>query len=106
MESVGSPLKGPALAGRVREQAALRECVERVQQGRGRLVLIGGEAGIGKTALVGVLAREAEARSAVVLVGHCYDLTETPPYGPWSEILDRLSSGLPGAENQTALFAQ
>src|SRR5207244_5378907 len=47
---------------------------------------------IGKTALVGVVTDEAEARGAQVLAGHCYDLTETPPYGPWSEIMERLAS--------------
>ena len=80
------------LAGRAREQAALGRCADRALDGAGRLVLIGGEAGIGKTALVAALTRAGEERAALVLTGHCYDLTETPPYGPWSEILDRLAS--------------
>jgi tetratricopeptide (TPR) repeat protein len=33
------------------------------------------------------LATEAETRGAVVLAGGCYDLTTTPPYGPWGEIV-------------------
>ena len=52
--------------------------------GQGSLVLIGGEAGIGKTALAEALCREAAEQGALVLVGRCYDLTETPPYGPGS----------------------
>jgi tetratricopeptide (TPR) repeat protein len=52
------------------------------------LLLIGGEAGIGKTALAEALESEAAARGALVLRGHCYDLIETPPYGPWTELLD------------------
>ncbi|HUG16681.1 MAG TPA: toll/interleukin-1 receptor domain-containing protein, partial [Thermomicrobiales bacterium] len=75
------------LAGRDREQATLRSQLDRLTQGHGSLILIGGEAGIGKTTLTGWLAAEAEARGAVVLAGGCYDLTTTPPYGPWVEII-------------------
>ena len=60
--------------------------------GHGSLVLIGGEAGIGKTALAEALCREAAEQGALVLVGRCYDLTETPPYGPWVELFGTLSA--------------
>ncbi len=56
-------------------------------------MLVGGEAGIGKTALVRALAAEAAAHGAAVLIGGCYDLSVTPPYGPWRELLARLPSG-------------
>ena len=79
------------LVGRGREQSLLRDAVDRAVAGQGSLVLISGEAGIGKTALVVDTARVAEARGAVVLTGPCFDLTETPPYCPWIEMfrLDR-----------------
>ena len=48
-------------------------------------MLIGGEAGVGKTTLARELCQEAAERGALVLGGSCYDLSETPPYGPWSE---------------------
>ena len=79
----------PLLVGREQEQAALREALVAALAGRGSLVLIGGEAGIGKTALAEGLLGEAERSGALVLVGRCYDLTETPPYGPWVEALER-----------------
>src|SRR6478672_11050190 len=65
--------------------------------GRGALVLIGGEAGIGKTALAEATLGEAGEQGALVLVGRCYDLSETPPYGPWRELFDRAprDDGLP-----------
>jgi tetratricopeptide (TPR) repeat protein len=75
------------LAGREREQKTLRTHLDQLMQGHGSLVLIGGEAGIGKTTLTNWLAAEAESRGAVVLSGGCYDLTTTPPYGPWGEIV-------------------
>ncbi len=49
-------------------------------------MLVGGEAGIGKSALVAAGARAAAATGALVLSGGCYDLTVTPPYGPWREL--------------------
>src|SRR5262245_1655819 len=78
----------PPLVGREREQAALREALDAALTGHGSLVLIGGEAGIGKTALAEALCQEAAEQGALVLVGRCYDLSETPPYGPWAEALE------------------
>src|SRR5207237_196100 len=51
------------------------------------LVLIAGEAGIGKTTLAQSLAAEALGQGARILIGSCHDLGETPPYGPWVELL-------------------
>src|SRR5918998_4769372 len=79
----------PELVGREREEALLRERFSAALAGRGSLVLIGGEAGIGKSALAEALCEEARARGALVLTGRCYDLTETPPYGPWRELFAR-----------------
>src|SRR4051812_16708647 len=106
-----------SLVGRTREQVVLREALAESLAGRGRMVLLGGEAGIGKTALAEALCAEAAARGALVLVGRCYDLTETPPYGPWGEAFaraqrnDSLSpppdlAGGGGVTSQMALFAQ
>jgi DNA-binding CsgD family transcriptional regulator/tetratricopeptide (TPR) repeat protein len=71
------------MVGRERERAQLRRALETACAGVGRLVLVSGEAGIGKTTLVEDLAVQAEALGALVLSGGCYDLTTTPPYGPW-----------------------
>lgn len=76
----------PLLVGREREQGLLRDHLTDAIRGQGRLVLIGGEAGIGKTALAESACREARDRQALVLVGRCFDLNETPPYGLWVEL--------------------
>jgi predicted ATPase len=80
--SAPSSRSAPLLVGRTLEQLFLREELAAVCAGRGRLVLLGGEAGIGKTTLARDLAVEAGARRVRVLTGACYDLTNTPPYGP------------------------
>src|SRR4051794_23495475 len=95
-DPTGRPLpSAPAspLVGREREQAALRDALAAALTRRGSLVLIGGEAGIGKTALAEWLLAEAAERGALALVGRCYDLSETPPYGPWAEVFARAPSG-------------
>jgi DNA-binding CsgD family transcriptional regulator len=79
-----------AIVGRESELEMLHACFERAVSGDGSLVLISGEAGIGKTTLVRDLIHHAEAQGALVLSGGCYDLTTTPPYGPWKEVFRSL----------------
>src|SRR5262245_6969407 len=81
-----SPL-GPALYGRDAERSSLQSALIEAMTGRGRLVLIGGEAGIGKTALVQELAAKAALEDAVVLTAGCDDLVAAPPYGPWVDLI-------------------
>ena len=112
-----APTPQPPLVGRDRELALLHDRLTGACDGRGGLVLISGEAGIGKTALADVLCREAADSGAHVLSGHCYDRSETPPYGPWIEIARRPQAlpdaanappvpRLDGAASQANLFAQ
>ncbi|HUG14992.1 MAG TPA: AAA family ATPase, partial [Thermomicrobiales bacterium] len=75
------------LVGRDREQRRLTDILDSAVCGSGGLVLLGGEAGIGKTTLTRWLQAQAEQQGALVLSGGCYDLATTPPYGPWVEIL-------------------
>ncbi len=74
------------LAGRDKELALLREKLAAAKEGTGGLALIGGEAGIGKTTLAEVALRDAADAGAIVLEGHCFDLADTPPYGPWIDL--------------------
>ncbi|HET9014903.1 MAG TPA: AAA family ATPase, partial [Thermomicrobiaceae bacterium] len=111
----------PLLVGRERERSLLRAQLETALHGRGGLVLVSGDAGIGKTTLLEDLATDAEKTGCFVLWGHAYDLTVTPPYGPWVELAasyvptDNLPSfpaflhggaALAAVGSQEALFAQ
>lgn len=55
--------------------------------GHGRLVLITGDPGIGKTRLCDELSRQAEARGTPVLWGHCWEGGGAPPFWPWVQAL-------------------
>ncbi|MBI2568924.1 MAG: protein kinase [Candidatus Schekmanbacteria bacterium] len=59
------------MTGRDSPLAALRERVRLAERGRGGLVLLGGESGVGKTRLVVELGREAVNQGVAVLVGEC-----------------------------------
>jgi DNA-binding CsgD family transcriptional regulator len=87
----------PRLVGREREQRLLRDALASALGGRGGLVLVAGEAGIGKTALARGFAREARAQGAAVLLGRAFDLSEPPPYGVW---LDLLAGGATGDQSE------
>src|SRR5688572_32519268 len=77
-----APSSGPPLlVGRSREQSLLRAQLSAALAGQGGLVILSGEAGIGKTTLAENICLEASTAGALVLAGHCYDRTETPPYG-------------------------
>jgi DNA-binding SARP family transcriptional activator/tetratricopeptide (TPR) repeat protein len=64
---------GPGLAGRDAEARVLRDAWGRAAAGEPGLVMIIGEAGIGKTALAEALAAEAEQDGATVLRTRCYE---------------------------------
>ena len=63
----------------------LRAALERARRGRGTVVLVSGEAGIGKTSLVRAFAREAAGR-ARVLAGACDDLVTPRTLGPFRDM--------------------
>lgn len=92
-------LTAPALGktrfvGRDAERADLRRFVEQAAAGRGALVMIGGEPGVGKTRITEETAEEAATRGMMSLVGHCQE-TEAPlPYAPVVEILEATMRGV------------
>ena len=63
--------------------------------GTGQFLMISGEAGIGKTAVLAALIDQAEP-GRLVLRGFCWEGDGAPPYWPWSQVLR--ASGLSAAE--------
>ena len=70
-----------ALLGREREQAELYDALSLALKGDPQTVLVGGDAGIGKTTLVSDLARRAEELGFTVVVGHCLDIDAGIAFG-------------------------
>jgi DNA-binding SARP family transcriptional activator len=75
------------LVGRERELAELVAGLDDAFAARGRLFLVGGEPGIGKSRLAEELIAHAGARGARVLVGRCWEAGGAPAYWPWDQAL-------------------
>ena len=86
----------PVLVGRAGELATLEAAFERAVEGDPSIVLIGGDAGVGKTRLITEFAQGVVAGGGRVLVGGCLDLGgEGLPYSPFLEALRALGEELP-----------
>ena len=73
--------------GRAGELASLTADLDAAVGGRGGVVLVAGEPGIGKTRLAEELAARAMARGAVVLWGRCWEGAGAPAFWPWVQVI-------------------
>jgi DNA-binding CsgD family transcriptional regulator/tetratricopeptide (TPR) repeat protein len=83
----------PVLVEREHPLARLTALLDEAAGGSGRLVFLGGEAGVGKTSLVGALVGAAAGRLAVRR-GECDSITTTAALGPFIEAVPELSEVL------------
>jgi DNA-binding SARP family transcriptional activator len=90
-------VRGP-LVGREPEMAFLRERYQDAQAGTGGLLLVQGEAGVGKTRLVEEFADHLRWHGVRVLWGRCYEFERLLPYQPLGEALQALLSALAPGE--------
>ncbi len=81
--------------GRDAELTQLMQQLEEALAGRGSLILIGGEPGIGKTHLASALLDAARLRGAFAVIGHCYEMEGSPPYMPFIEMLEQGARSVP-----------
>ncbi|MEN3536603.1 BTAD domain-containing putative transcriptional regulator [Microbispora sp. ZYX-F-249] len=84
------PPPSAALVARGRELARLVDRLGAVRRGRGGVLLVTGEPGIGKTRLAQLAAEEAEARGVAVVWGRCVEAEAAPPFWPWLQALREL----------------
>ncbi|MFE9101997.1 helix-turn-helix transcriptional regulator [Actinomadura geliboluensis] len=75
------------LIGRAAELAELTAALARAAAGSAGVVLVSGDAGVGKTHLVSALVRSARADGCTVLLGQCAELGESMPYLPLADAL-------------------
>ena len=93
-QMIRSPLVCPISVGR---EAPLRQLVERLEwatSGRGTVLFLGGNAGVGKSRAVRELKREATSRRVRVIEGRCSSAESSVPYAPLMDALRfRISRG-------------
>ncbi len=94
-DGVRASLVSPVLVGRRAERQALEAALSRTIAGRSAVVIVGGEAGVGKSRLVQDFSRRAAEEGVRVLVGGCVELGGGgTPFAPLIEVLRTLAASL------------
>ncbi len=94
----------PVFVGRRQELAGLTDALERASGGEPQALLVGGEAGVGKTRLLEEFLAAARARGAVTAVGGCLELgADGLPFAPFATALRSLHRTLGDAELAAAV---
>jgi tetratricopeptide (TPR) repeat protein len=84
--------------GRETVFARLRRAADECRAGKGRLILLSGEPGSGKTSLTDQLSLYAGIRGMKVLVGRCYEGEGAPAFWPWMQIMRTYAESLPAQD--------
>jgi DNA-binding CsgD family transcriptional regulator/tetratricopeptide (TPR) repeat protein len=87
---------GPGILEREAELAALAEAVQAAASGRGSVVLVSGEAGVGKSSLVQAVRAKLPAEGRL-FVGYCDDLVTPRTLGPFRDLVGRVGAELSAA---------
>jgi len=87
--------------GRDHDLAELRSALREAVDGRGSLVLLAGEPGIGKTRLAEQVATDTAPGDAMLLWGSAWEGDGAPPFWPWIQVLRQLLRQLPAADRDT-----
>ncbi len=92
LENVSSRLISAAFIGRQAQLADLAAALATATDGEPATVLLGGEAGVGKSRLIAEFAGQARAQGARVLIGGCQQLgTEALPFAPFTAVIRDLA---------------
>src|SRR5947209_9542491 len=87
----------PLLMSRTPELSVLHSLIDSVRStsSQGHVVLIGGEAGIGKSRLVAEASTRAQAQGFLLLQGNCFQADTSYPYAPILDLLRAFFAGPP-----------
>ncbi|WP_415901341.1 ATP-binding protein [Neptuniibacter sp. QD29_5] len=96
--------------GREKELNSITQAINDASSGRGRIVLLSGEAGIGKTSTAEIAIELSTSRGFKAYSCYCHEAAGAPPFWPWIQLLrswlencsDEEIEALP-AENQGAI---
>jgi tetratricopeptide (TPR) repeat protein len=91
----GEPVSGPVVVGRATELAAVRAVLQATAAGSPTVVLLGGDAGVGKTAFARTTLRLAGSMGFELLTGACLSVEAGVPFAPVVEAVRPLLTDAP-----------
>ncbi|HEX6608933.1 MAG TPA: AAA family ATPase, partial [Chloroflexia bacterium] len=102
----GPAAQGPAappadMVGRAAEQAALGHALHALRRGTGRVIIVEGDPGIGKSRLLAAARRQATALEISAFTGTGDAVEQLTPYHAWGTIFSRVLDLPPGAPGET-----
>jgi ATP/maltotriose-dependent transcriptional regulator MalT len=101
---VGLQVSSPVLVGRSGPLAALETALAEAARGRPSAIMVGGEAGVGKSRLISEFGERSGGAGARVLIGGCLELgAESLPFAPFTAVLRELVRDI-GAAGVAALL--
>lgn len=101
----GETTRGEPFVGRAFVLQRLSEALDEARGGHGRVVLLSGEAGIGKTRAAEEIAMQARRTGCDVWLGHCHDAQSAPSFWPFTELVRACLRTLTPRQVQAALGA-
>lgn len=87
--------RGSDFVGRKHELGRLQEAIDAASQGRGGVILLAGEAGIGKSRTMEEATRYARARGIEALLARADNEHSQTPYSVWKDALTHYAAGRP-----------
>ncbi len=97
--SVGGPLLCPVLIGRAPQLAWVDRLLEEAAGGKGQAIFLRGEAGIGKSRLVGEARSMASRHGFLLVEGRCFEPDRSLPYAPFVDLLRTFFLGRSAEDN-------
>ncbi len=98
-----TPVICPDLIGRTDDLAALHLLMDQAKSGKGRVALLSGEAGIGKSRLVAEGKTYAASHDFLLLQGACFPTDQSCPYAPLLDLLRSFFTSHSFARTETAV---
>ncbi len=93
MSVTARPAAFGSFVGRATELELMRTLLGAAEAGQPVVMLVSGDAGVGKTRLIGEVAADAAERGYAVLSGRCAELADTVPYLPLADAVRGAASG-------------
>jgi len=100
---LNKPIVCPVLIGRSGDLSALHVLIDQAKRGMGQVALVSGEAGVGKSRLIGEGKTYALAQGFRLLQGNCFPGDTSCPYAPLLDLLRTHFAGLSETEIATEL---